>query len=106
MSLNSAILVTRPNHDLGTNYLFYWSGLVIKNTYGFKVLDLSKRKANKKNFISYIKKHKPILVFLNGHGTQDTITGYDNEILVKSGKNERLLAKKIVYARSCDAAKN
>lgn len=106
MSRSRAILVTRPNHDLGTNYLFYWSGLVIKNPHGFKVLDLSKKKANKENFVSYINKHKPILVFLNGHGTQDTITGHDNEILIESGKNERLLAKKIVYARSCDAAKN
>lgn len=68
--MNRAFLVTRPNHDLTTNYLFYWSLLVIKKAKekGFQVLDLKGRKANKKNFDSYIKRHKPVLVFFNGQG--------------------------------------
>jgi len=104
--MTKAFLITRPNHDLITTYLFYWSKFVIGEAEkkGIKVLDLPKKKANKKTFISYIKKHQPNLVFFNGHGDEATITGYDNEILIRVGKNEKVLAEKIVYARSCNAA--
>lgn len=106
--MSRAILITRPDHDLITTYLFHWSTFVIEEASkkDIKVLDLRGRKANRKTFISYIKEHEPILVFFNGHGNEDTITGYDNEVLVEANKNEELLVEKIVYARSCDAAKN
>lgn len=106
--MNNAILITRPNHDPITTYLFYWSTIVVKEAIkrGVKVLDLRGEKANKKMFVSYIRRNKPILVFFNGHGDENTITGYDNEILIKAGKDEGLLMEKIVYARSCDAANN
>ena len=104
--MNRALLVTRPNHDLTTNYLFYWSLFVIKKAKekGFQILDLEGRKANKKNFNSYIKKHRPTLVFFNGHGSKKVISGYNNEILIKADKDEGLLLEKVVYARSCDSA--
>lgn len=103
-----AILITRPNHDLITTYLFHWSNYVIKEAErkSIKVLDLRKNKANSKMFSSYIIKHKPLLVFFNGHGSRNTITGYDNQSLIEANKNEEILAEKIVYARSCDAADN
>lgn len=106
--MSKAILITRPNHDLITTYLFHWSGIVIKEAQrrGIKVLDLRGKKANNKAFSSYIMKHEPILVFFNGHGNTNTITGYDNESLIDAYKNEKLLVEKIVYARSCDAANN
>ena len=106
--MNKAILITRPDHDLITTYLFQWSERVIDlaNKKHIKVLDLSSKKANEKNFTSYIVKNDPILVFFNGHGNKDIIAGYDNEPLVSANKNEKLLEKKIVYARSCDAAEN
>ena len=106
--MNRAILVTRPNHDLITTYLFQWSQHVISvaNKKGIKVLDLSGKKANETTFTSYIVKNEPILVFLNGHGNEDVVTGYDNKPLITANKNEKLLEEKIVYARSCDAAKN
>lgn len=104
--MTKALLVTRPNHDLITTYLFCWSKLVIEEARkkGIKVLDLRGKRAGKKTFTSYITKHQPALVFFNGHGDEATITGYDNKVLVRAGRNEKMLAKKIVYARSCDAA--
>ena len=104
--MNRALLVTRPNHDLTTNYLFCWSLFVIKKAKekGFQILDLEGRKANKKNFDSYIKKHRPTLVFFNGHGSKKVISGYNNEILIKADKDEGLLLEKVIYARSCDSA--
>lgn len=106
--MTRAILITRPDHDLITTYLFHWSSFVIKEEHrkGIKVLDLRGNKADGKRFSSYITKHEPILVFFNGHGNADAITGYDNEPLIKAGNNEKLLVEKIVYARSCDAASN
>lgn len=106
--MNRTILITRPDHDLITTYLFNWSGLVIKAAQrkGIKVLDLRGNKANNKIFTSYIVKHEPALVFFNGHGNADTITGYENDPLIEAHKNEKLLIEKIVYARSCDAAYN
>jgi len=106
--MSRAVLITRPDHDLITTYLFHWSTFVLQEAIirNIKVLDLRGKKANSKTFVSYIVKHQPILVFFNGHGNEDVITGYDNEPLVEVNKNERLLTAKIVYARSCDAAKN
>lgn len=106
--MTKAILITRPDHDLITTYFFHWSEVVIKEAArkDFKVLDLRGNKANSDMFSSYIVKHEPILVVLNGHGNADTITGYENEPLIEANKNENQLTKKIVYARSCDAAEN
>ncbi len=104
--MNKILLITRPNHDPGTNYLYYWSSLVIDmaEEKGINVLDLDKNKATKKNFDSYLKRHNPKLIFLNGHGDQENITGFDNEPLLTKNKDENLLDKRIIYARCCDAA--
>lgn len=106
--MSKAILITRPDHDLITTYLFQWSEYVINlaNKRNIKVLDLSGKKANKKIFTSYIVKNDPILVFFNGHGNENVIAGYDDEPLITANKNEKLLKEKIVYARSCNAAEN
>lgn len=108
MNMNKALLITRPNHDLATNYLFHWSAFVIEEASkkGFRVLDLKEKRANKKDFNSYIKRHKPRLVVFNGHGSKDTIAGHNNEVLIKAARNEKILSRKVVYARSCDAARN
>ena len=103
----NSLLITRPNHDLTTNYLFYWSSLVIKEATkkNISIFDLSEKKANKKLFFSYLKKNNIPLVFLNGHGAEDKITGFDNKVLIKLGKDEAILKGKVIYARSCKAAK-
>lgn len=104
--MSSCVLITRPNHDLATNYLCLWTEEVVKfsNTKG-KTFDLKGEKATAKNFKSFIEKHQPAFVFINGHGNELEVAGYGDETLVKAGLNDYLLANKIVYARSCDAAK-
>jgi len=72
---------------------------------GIQVLDLQKKRANKKELVSIIKKKHPLLCFLNGHGGPDFVAGHSNEILVKLGENEEILNSKIVYALSCQSAK-
>lgn len=105
--MTKTILVTRPNHDLTTNYLYFWSEAVIilAKKHNLTILDLSKDKANKKNFDSYIKNKHPQFIFLNGHGSETEITGYDNEVLIDSGDSKTKISALIIYARSCDSGK-
>lgn len=106
MKPKKAILITRPNHDPGTTYLYYWSEAIIKKAQSknIPVLDLLKDKANIKYLQSYLKKHNPRFVLFNGHGSPSLIAGYNNEILIEANSNEGLLGNRIVYARCCDAA--
>ena len=106
--MNKILLVTRPQHDETTNYLYYWSGQVIEEAKkrNFEVLDLKGTKANAKDFAGRLKKVNPGLLFFNGHGNSDSIAGHDDEILVSLDKNEKLLKDKIIYALSCSSAKN
>jgi len=69
------------------------------------VTDLHKEKANKKEFEGRTKKLKPDLVLLNGHGDNVSVTGHNNEVIVKDGENSNLLKNKITYAVACSSAK-
>ena len=101
--MSRILLITRPKHDVTTHYLFNWAkaiiDLAIKKR--VEVLDLKLGRANKKEFTSIIPRGQLCFVFLNGHGDVDCVCGYNDEILIKVGENERLLESKIVYALSC-----
>ncbi len=101
------MLITRPNHDVTTDYLYFWSQPIIDYAERIKIniIDLSKKRANFKEFNSVIKKRDPSFLVLNGHGSESTVSGYNNEPLIESGKNTSILNGKIVYARSCSSAK-
>lgn len=103
--MNSTLLLTRPDHDRGTKYLYHWSKYVIETaaSKGLKVLDLERKKATRVFFNSYIKKNNPRLIFLNGHGGKDCVCGYDNEIILDKKNCKDLLKEKILYVRSCEA---
>ena len=100
------ILITRPNYDPGTNYLFYWSKLVIDfaKKRKVKILDLLGEKANKKDFISYVRKHNPKLIFFNGHGNEESVMG-QNDMVLADLKESPIFLGTVVYARSCEVAK-
>ena len=102
------LLITRPRYETTTHYLFFWSKKIIETAVAksFKVIDLKENRANKKELTSIIIKTKPDLVILNGHGDSDLITGQNDEVLIKVGENEELLAGKIVYALSCKTARS
>lgn len=106
--MSKTVLITRPNYDITTKYFHQWSEEVIrlaaerKN----KVLDLEGKKANRKTFESYAKKHRPDFFFFNGHGSDTLLAGYDNEpILISDADNNSICSRSIVYVRSCSAAK-
>jgi hypothetical protein len=105
--MNKSLLLTRPDHDPLTNYLYYWCEKIIEQAQksGVKVIDLDKKRANNKEFTSVIRKTNPSLVSLNGHGDDKTVRGFNNEVLIKAGVNEQLFAGKIVYVVACRSAK-
>src|SRR4030042_5432057 len=100
------MLITRPCHDVTTNYLYYWSIPLIEKArkVGKSVFDLSKRRANSKEFSSVVKKVEPSLIVFNGHGNETSVMGSDNELLVSTKFNMDKLKGRIVYARSCRSA--
>lgn len=108
MLMVKALLITRPDHDLTTNYLFFWSEKIIAESQkkNISLMNLAGKKAVRGQLESYLKARKPALVVFNGHGNKDIITGQDNEPLIVSGENEEILAGAIVYARSCEVGLN
>ena len=101
------MLITRPNHDVTTNYLYYWSQCIVDigKTHKLTVIDVAGNRANKKEVEGIIEKIKPSFICFNGHGDERTIGGYDNEPLIQKGDNESLLSGAVVFARACRSAK-
>ncbi|KKQ06981.1 MAG: hypothetical protein US18_C0028G0004 [Parcubacteria group bacterium GW2011_GWB1_36_5] len=102
------LLVTRPEYDYTTRYISAWAKkyFELAEQKGYTVVDLRRKRANRKEFESVIKKIKPAFVILNGHGNKNEVAGNDNETLVETNTNAEILADKITYALSCQSAKN
>ena len=102
------MIITRPNHDFATKYLFRWSQTVITLAKKRKILviDLKGRRVSRVELTKSVKKNAADFIFINGHGNDDLVTGYNNQILVQFNDNEKLFSGKIVYARSCRSAAN
>jgi len=100
-------LITRPNHDKVTSYLFMWSKEILEESYPVMpiFLDLRGSDANREKVESYLKKQNPEFVLFNGHGTDSCICGFKDEMLIESKRNEELLKGRIVYSLSCSSAK-
>ena len=100
-------LITRPDYDTATRYLSCWSEEIIEEakSKGRRVIDLKGEKVTKKELTGRIKKLKPSLIVLNGHGSEDSIAGQDGNLLIKSGENEDLLHSSLTYAVSCCSGK-
>lgn len=105
--MSHVLLVTRPNYDEATTYLFHWCKPVIKMAInkGYKVVDIIGNKANKNDFESRVKKIKPNLIFFNGHGTETEIFGQDGETLINANEKMDILRNTIIYSRSCNSGK-
>jgi len=105
--MNKTILITQPAHDYTTRYISIWADKVA--TYAEErnntVISLKTSRANQSTFISVIDKTNPSFIFLNGHGNENTVTGYDNKPLISSGDTLDFLMRKIIYALSCQSAK-
>lgn len=102
-----SFLLTRPNHEPTVNYLFAWAKGVLESSKKKNIfsIDLAESSANKKQFVSSVKKFKPIFIFLNGHGSQNSVLGFDNKPILSFADNEEITKDSVVYALSCQSAK-
>jgi len=101
------VLFVRPNYDKATHYLFHWCNELIQyaESRGFHVIKLDNEKANTKDVQSSLKKVRPQLLSLNGHGTSESFQGHrDAEVITV--KSAHLLADTITFVRACECAAN
>lgn len=101
------VILTRPDYEPVTHYLFAWSQKLITLAKNKKwtVTDLKKSQASPKKFTSAVKKSYSQLILLHGHGSYSLITGQNGQILLEAGRNENLLKGSDSYAFSCQTAK-
>ncbi len=104
--MEGSVLITRSEHDDTNFYLSKWSEQIISiaGKTGTKILDLKNERLTRNNFISYVNDNSPKILLLNGHGTELSVHGHKNEIILDI-KNISLLKSKITYARACKSAK-
>ncbi|MCX6792299.1 MAG: hypothetical protein NT149_04655 [Candidatus Gottesmanbacteria bacterium] len=105
--MNKSLLVTRPNYDSATHYLYRWTEPVIAEAKRkhIPVYDLKEDKATKKTFLSYVQSKHPGFLFLNGHGDAFSVGGHDDEVILDKKIDTGALLDCIMYARSCDSGK-
>ncbi len=103
--MKQGLLITCPEHDDATAYLTYFSKpiLEVAANKSLKTKKIKDKELNMKSFSQIIKKLDYRLAVLNGHGSPDSIFGYKKNLIVKFGKNDKILKERIVYARSCNA---
>ena len=101
---NSAI-VTAPDYDPMTRYLSAWARAFCENATkrGHNIYELDGRKASKVRLHGMIKKLKPEILFINGHGAEDKIAGHDNEIILDVN-DVNILKSMVIYAVACKSA--
>lgn len=76
-----SFLLTRPNHEQTTKYLFEWAKKILEKASEKNILtvDLAGDQVTRGNFTKAIKKYTPSFVYLNGHGSPNEVTGYNEE---------------------------
>ena len=101
------IVITRPEYDYTTRYASAWAEKVLDfaRNRGNNVVDLNRDRAVRNEFENVLHRVNPILVMLNGHGSDREIAGQNGEVLLRAGENTLLLAKRVVYALSCRSAR-
>lgn len=101
--MNKGIIITLPRHEYTVDYLAISSKSIIQeaNKRGIKVKELKDKSANRNDFETFIKSLDYKMVIFNGHGSEDTISGYKDTPIVQAGVNDSLLKGRITYARSC-----
>ena len=102
------IIATNPADDQVTEYLDAWHKKVVnfaKKQANTQIFELNKKEANRISLTELIERKNPHLVIFNGHGSYDSIFGFDQGILIKCDENEILLKNKIVHALACDSGK-
>lgn len=101
--MKKGVLITLPTSDDVTEYLSAFSKEIVdfcKNNQ-IPIAPLTKHNVTKSKFEDLLKSYNYKMVFFNGHGSESSIKGHNDEELVSVNKNHSLLKNRITYARSC-----
>ena len=102
--MTKKLLVTRPYHDINTEYLHSFAKGILKlvrTTKDIHATDLEGGKATRNQVEKCLANENPGLVFLNGHGNRLVICGHRDEVIIDKS-NINLTKGRIVYALACD----
>ncbi len=102
--MTKKLLVTRPHHDINTEYLHSFAKDILKlvrKTRDIHITDLEGDKATRNQVERCLIRENPGLMFLNGHGDKLTVCGHKDEPILNK-KNISLTKGKIVYALAWD----
>ncbi len=104
--MEKGLLITLPRHDDVTEYFSRFSIYIEEEALirGINLKKLKDKEANKEDFEKALSKLNYNFVVFNGHGSETTIKGYKDKIIIESGVNDFILSGRIIYARSCHAA--
>ncbi|MBI2108052.1 hypothetical protein HYT54_02900, partial [Candidatus Woesearchaeota archaeon] len=99
-------LITFPNDDTTTYYLFIWEKPVLEfaSKKGINFTKFENNEVTRENIEKFLSKIKAEFVIFNGHGDEKSIRGYKKEKIVEMGINEDKLKSRIVYSISCRSA--
>jgi len=97
------LLITRPQHDKGTYYLYAWSKEIIDSAagHGWTVDKSYGPKATRAEVQSRLEKNPPDFVFFNGHGSESEMCGHNLETILDESSSH-LLKGTITFARACN----
>src|SRR3989338_11612523 len=99
-------LITFPNDDVTTYYLFIWEKSVLDYA-SKKGIDFTKfegKEAIRPTIEKFLSKVNPRFVIFNGHGDERSISGFHKKKIIEMNVNEETLKSKIVYSISCRSA--
>lgn len=98
------ILITSPKYDDGTEYLSYYSSLIVKEASikNIPIKNFEGTEVNRENVFKFLQKRNPQGIFINGHGDENTLYGFKNSVLF-SVNDVNLLKNRVIYARACNA---
>lgn len=98
-------LITRPQHDKETSYLYSFSKAIVaiaKEDKQIRLTELAGNRANRENVEASFLTSDKTLAFFNGHGDEMIVFGH-NDKPVLDQSNASLTKNKIVYALACSS---
>jgi len=97
------MILIRTCYDIQTAYLYKYSDKPITEAEraGFKVVKLEDKEITEKSLQSRLKKHKPSLIFFNGHGNKTSLFCKDQEVFIDIDSCD-VFKNTITFARACD----
>lgn len=101
----NVITIVHSSYDLATSYLSAYTTLIIEEAtkLGYATIDLSDQNATLDNLLNTLTSYDPLLVFINGHGNEELVTGYTGQTLLQACLNDDLMQTRIGSFIACSS---